>query len=267
MCNLMFISEMLGNRLEQEGCNNENHLQEAQLCYICSGNFEKLVGFWSGKAHISIQELQELVELVMFLQKAFERQGRKVEVSPKLLSQSIMINICFLWQITGKLADLLTNYAFILASQGNLQTALQYLGNSQDEKVMTLRDRLYVSLGQKPLYNQIQSRKNSTRSSFSSYLNQYPQTNQFNQPNFNQFNSGPPSANVQPSWQTQATFNAAPPNSFSPAPTLQPTVSSLPPTHPPRPTSVGSAQGLFGFFIYKLHIKKVYAHISTGLGL
>lgn len=153
----------------------------------------------------------------------------------------------FLSQITGKLADLLTNYAFILASQGNLQTALQYLGNSQDEKVATLRDRLYVSLGQKPLYNQIQSRKNSARSSFSSYPNQYPQTNQFNQANFNQFNSGPPSANIQSSWQTQATFNAAVPKSFSPAPPFQPPISTLPPTHPPRPTSVGSAHGWYYF--------------------
>lgn len=76
---------MLGNRLEQEGCNNKTHLQEAELCYICSGNFEKLVGFWSGKAHTSILELQELVELVMFLQKAFERQGKKIEVISKII--------------------------------------------------------------------------------------------------------------------------------------------------------------------------------------
>lgn len=189
--------ELLGNRLEEESGQNKKYLQDAQLCYICSGNFEKLVTFWSNDAQKSNQALQELVELVVLLQKAFERKGKKTE-------------------IYGKLADLLTNYAFILASQGNLQTALHYLGNSQNEQVATLRERLFAALGRRSPNNQTSSRKSSTRSSFSNYQNPYHTTNQYNQANYNQYNTGLPN----PSWQTQNTFNPPPQSKpFSPPPT------------------------------------------------
>ena len=63
-------------------------------------------------------KLQKLVELTMLLRKAVEQQGRTVDVS-------------------GKLADLLSRYAALLASQGNLTAALTYLQNSQDVSVLT----------------------------------------------------------------------------------------------------------------------------------
>lgn len=176
----------------------------------------------------STRDLQELVELVTFLQKAVERQGRNVEV-------------------TGHLADLLSHYASLLASQGSLATAVNYLGNSQNEQVSSLRERLYVSLGHKPAYaqpHQARSRHPSTRQSFSSYPNQYNQTpvqpNPYNPPsqiNNYQFNTGLPNPSNNQPWSTQSAYNPMPPvKPFSPGPTV-------PPLQPNRPPSVGSAHG------------------------
>lgn len=106
----------MGNRLEQESKINPKFAQDAQLCYICAGSFDRLVQSWSGNATKSTETLQELVELVTFLQRAVERQGRQVQVS-------------------GALAELLSRYASLLAAQGELSTAVAYLGNSADEKV------------------------------------------------------------------------------------------------------------------------------------
>lgn len=201
------ILEQLGVRLEQEGRHNPKLLEDAQLCYIVSGNFERLVDSWSANAKSSTKNLQELVELVMFLQKSIERQGRRVEVS-------------------GSLAELLSYYSFLLASQGNLTTALNYLGNSQDAKIVSLRERLSVSIGQtQPAFSQLQqqSRKNSMRQSFSSQ-----------QSAFAPFNTGLPNAAPQNQpWQQPAV--PQPPKPFSPAP-----IATQP---PPRPGSVGSAHG------------------------
>lgn len=78
---LIFIfSEQLGDRLQKESQSNPKLLQDAQLCYIVAGSFDKLVDSWSTNAKSSTKDLQELVELVTFLQKSIERQGRQVEV-------------------------------------------------------------------------------------------------------------------------------------------------------------------------------------------
>lgn len=197
---LPLLCEQLGNRLSAA-----ERKEDSQLCYICSGSFDNLVNSWSGTARNSTDELQELVELVVFLQKSVERQGRQV-------------------QISGSLADLLTHYASLLAAQGNLSTALTYLGSFQDEKVQSLRDRLYISLGHKPAYGQLQprSRHQSQRQSISNYA-----------PNVGQFNTGLPTGATQP-WQP-------PPKPFSPAPVVPSVV------QPPRPPSVGSNQGMKTF--------------------
>ncbi|CAH0563613.1 unnamed protein product [Brassicogethes aeneus] len=233
---LVKLCEQMGNRLEQESLPNE-----AQLCYICAGSFEKLVSSWTEGGKQSTQELQDLVELVTFLQKAVERQGRKVKVS-------------------GGLADLLSRYASLLASQGELDTAVAYLGTSTDEKISNLRDRLYVSLGKKPVFahdvRQQQNRRGSSlRTSFTNNSASYGapvMANHFNSPAPvpNQFN---PTAQQQ-----QQTFNtglpSVPPSlnqPWQPA-AMQPPIGSFPnqsrpfspaPVAPPRPPSVNSAQG------------------------
>jgi hypothetical protein len=105
-------AEMLGARLELEskGALSLN----AQLCYICAGNLNKLIECWTATEKIDTPaKLQHLVELVMLLIKAVEQQGRTVEMS-------------------GKLAEVLSCYAAVLASQGNLTSALTYLQNSEN---------------------------------------------------------------------------------------------------------------------------------------
>lgn len=218
---LPVLCEQLGSRLEYESTHYPKYAQDAQLCYICSGNFDRLVTSWSGKtlALNSTKDLQELVELVSFLQRSIERQGKRVQVS-------------------SALADLLSRYASILAAQGHLQIALVYLGSSQNEKVVSLRDRLLTSLGQKPSnvheIRQSSSRRSSTRTSFTtnSFHGQFNAPQQQYNPSFN---TGLPNANVnsQP-WQPQqvpvAPVVNQPPKAFSPPP-------------PPRPDSVGSGRG------------------------
>ncbi|XP_025837043.1 protein transport protein Sec31A-like [Agrilus planipennis] len=208
--------------------------RDAQLCYICAGDFERLVASWTDSANKSTENLQELVELVTFLQKAVERQGRTVE-------------------ITGNLASLLSHYAMLLASQGRLSTALNYLGTSQNQKINDLRDRLHVTLGKKPMLTTQRSRHSvssyvggSTQNfgMYNSTQNQFTSSNQFGKPTpagFGQFNAGLPNAatSSQP-WQPQvpapAPMGGPPPKTYSPAP-------SAAPPQPPRPGSVGSAHG------------------------
>lgn len=273
------LCEQMGNRLEQEGVKNSQYLLDAQLCYICAGSFEKLVGSWSGRLSSSTKDLQELVELVTFLQKAVEKQGRNVEIS-------------------GNLASLLSTYASLLASQGSLNTALSYLSNCSGQtlngQLQELRDRLYVSLGQKPLQTQIASRSRhgttNSRSSFSAYPSQFA-----NAGGSGRYGTTPPPANMpltptatgmfsnrgsigdaapMPSWQTNATggglgggsmfggplppmptANAPMPTMLQPIqpPTMQTSSFGPPPLPggssvpqqlpPPRPGSVGPNQG------------------------
>ncbi|XP_069705559.1 protein transport protein Sec31A isoform X3 [Periplaneta americana] len=128
------LCEQLGARLEVEG---KSPLSlNAQLCYICAGNLNRLVESWTqAEKPDTPAKLQHLVELTMLLRKAVEQQGRTVEVS-------------------GKLAELLSHYAAMLASQGNLTAALTYLRNSEDEQMVMLRDRVYRTLGLSPAYPQ-----------------------------------------------------------------------------------------------------------------
>lgn len=115
-----YAADMLGDRLAS--CDDPTLKEEAQICYICSGNLNKMI-------ESSNVDIQEVVELVMIMQKALEMQGiRDI-------------------QIEGKIANVLSHYAEMLASEGDLDAALNYLGNSQDEKIIMLKDRLCRALG------------------------------------------------------------------------------------------------------------------------
>lgn len=136
------LCERLADRLLTEGKPNDSiAIQNAILCLICAGNIEKLVETWPTLKTIDsidgykeqTKHLQELVEIVMLLQKAVELQGRNVGA-------------------TGKFADLLSKYAGLLAAQGALNSALTYLGPSDDLEITNLRDRLYYALGHKQAY-------------------------------------------------------------------------------------------------------------------
>ncbi|KAL0275659.1 UNVERIFIED_CONTAM: hypothetical protein PYX00_003452 [Menopon gallinae] len=124
---LPILCEILGERLENE--KNGALAQNAQLCYICAGNLGKLVSSWlKPEGGMSPEKMQDLVELVMILKKSLELQGLQVDVS-------------------SRLADLLTKYAAVLASQGNLEAAISYLGDSNDPQIAELRERLSYSVG------------------------------------------------------------------------------------------------------------------------
>lgn len=83
----------------------------------------------------------------MILKKAVERQGNDIE-------------------ITGRIADILSNYASLLASQGSMEAALSYLGASNEEKVAELRDRLNWSLGRNEMVTLYKIKINGTFQNF-----------------------------------------------------------------------------------------------------
>uniref|UniRef100_A0A8C9WFY8 Protein transport protein Sec31A n=1 Tax=Scleropages formosus TaxID=113540 RepID=A0A8C9WFY8_SCLFO len=110
------LCDTLGARLEHEGV--EKRCLQACLCYICSGNIEKLVQCWAQQKDCSSPlALEDLVEKVMILRKSIERlRGGEV------MTQSPV------------LADKLTHYANLLASQGSLAAAMNYLPASSNQE-------------------------------------------------------------------------------------------------------------------------------------
>ncbi|XP_078386799.1 protein transport protein Sec31A isoform X1 [Cetorhinus maximus] len=125
------LCDTLGSRLEME---NEGQLcMQACLCYICSGNVEKLVECWV-KTHESSTPLalEDLVEKIMILQKAIELlQGTDVAAKGPVFAKK------------------LTQYASLLAAQGSLEAAMSYLPTTSDQfTVLQLRDRLFHAQGE-----------------------------------------------------------------------------------------------------------------------
>lgn len=124
------LCESLGSRLENE--KNTALLPYAMLCYICAGNLEKLAACWvrvQSRCN-SQQSLQELVEQVMMLRAALGQLGSQ--------SQPIA---------SGMLASLLSHYAGLLAAQGSLNSAINYLVDTTVPSLAILRDRICQHLG------------------------------------------------------------------------------------------------------------------------
>uniref|UniRef100_A0A3Q1G283 Protein transport protein Sec31A n=1 Tax=Acanthochromis polyacanthus TaxID=80966 RepID=A0A3Q1G283_9TELE len=125
------LCDLLGDRLEAA---EDAQLQsQACLCYICAGNVEKLVSCWTraqgGQYPLS---LQDLVEKVVVLRRAVEQTQRSGPAAIGIL-----------------LAEKMSQYAGLLASQGSLSTAITYLpDNTNQVAVQQLRDRLSRALGQ-----------------------------------------------------------------------------------------------------------------------
>lgn len=238
------LCETIGERLLHESRVDPNLAKNALLCYICSGSIERLVESWNvvqassspAKSLSKTKNIQDLVEVIMILQKAGELQGKNVE-------------------IVGSVADILSKYAGLLAAQGSLQSALTYLGPSVDPELVELKERLYYALGHKQLTTQrsqqqniygIQRMPQSRTSSISSnlppivplqpaYNSGVPQTTNFFTP------QTPPISQVPapvPTWNSSNFNNVTP----SMPPTAPPPISK-PPTSAsdvPRPTSRNS---------------------------
>nr|XP_019707398.1 protein transport protein SEC31 homolog B isoform X2 [Elaeis guineensis] len=104
----------------------------ATLCYICAGNIDKTVEIWSrslksgseGRAYVDL--LQDLMEKTIVLAFA---TGHK--------------------QFSASLSKLVGNYAELLASQGLLTTAMEYLkllgSEESSHELAILRDRIALS--------------------------------------------------------------------------------------------------------------------------
>ncbi|XP_065074343.1 protein transport protein Sec31A [Ochlerotatus camptorhynchus] len=272
---LPLLCERLGERLQIEAGTDTELARNAIFCYICAGSTERLVEAWNlqkpnnaltdfvngepDKNNNSNRDLQELVEVAMLLQKALEKQGRATNV-------------------TGKLADLLSQYASLLAAQGSLNSALTYVGNSTDPGMEDLRDRLYYALGHKSNVP-VQQNNYYATGQRGSVSNQQPPTFNPMFPTVGQAakmkgwqstNAAPVAAPApvptipqpmnQTSWNTSPFQSGHPPqqspvvSQFAPvAPlTAAPPVTSKPPMGPPpttdpllppRPSSVNSQSG------------------------
>ncbi|KAM5141534.1 protein transport protein Sec31B isoform 2-T2 [Mantella aurantiaca] len=124
------LCDALGNRLESEG---EGNLSiQACLCYISSGNVDRLAECWVRTHETSTPlALQELVEKTMILRKSIELL-RGAALSPQ----------------GPVLAEKVAQYASLLASQGNLTAAMNYLPEeSEESSVHELRNRLLNAQG------------------------------------------------------------------------------------------------------------------------
>ncbi|GCB78805.1 hypothetical protein scyTo_0016874, partial [Scyliorhinus torazame] len=214
------LCDTLGSRLEME---NEGQLcMQACLCYICSGNVEKLVECWA-KTHESSTPLalEDLVEKIMILQKAIELlQGTDMAAEGPVFAKK------------------LTQYASLLAAQGSLEAAMSYLPTSSDQfTVAQLRDRLFHAQGE-------------------AMVGQQPPTFPFNQvvmrsirptstPAPTPARQTPPQRPIQPIAQ-QMPYQT----SFSPQAPLCPSAPTVftPQPVPVAPATVFPAQGIAGMY-------------------
>ncbi|XP_073991909.1 COPII coat complex component secretory 31 isoform X2 [Rhodnius prolixus] len=145
------LCQKLGARLERAG---GEYSSCADICYITSGHIAPLIHKKTSGITLNPDNIQELVELVLVAQGALQSRGQRLP-------------------IVGDVARLITEYAQLLASEGDLETALEYLNDSQDDSVVDLRERLYYALGHKTLYN-TQPQQQMQRQS-SSMVHQQPQ--------------------------------------------------------------------------------------------
>ncbi|XP_069836661.1 protein transport protein Sec31B isoform X2 [Dendropsophus ebraccatus] len=125
------LCDALGHRLESEGEGKMS--SQACLCYISSGNVDRLTECWVQSHETSSPlALQDLVEKAMVLRKSIELlQGSVLPPQGPVLAEKV------------------AQYASLLASQGNLTAAMSYLpSDSKESMVCELQDRLLNAQGQ-----------------------------------------------------------------------------------------------------------------------
>uniref|UniRef100_H2ZG02 Protein transport protein Sec31A n=1 Tax=Ciona savignyi TaxID=51511 RepID=H2ZG02_CIOSA len=126
---LITLCDELGARLEKHPDLKSN----ACLCYICSGNIEQLVRSWNNvKPENNSNDIQDLIEKMMVLHRVVEQRsgGRSAASMGETASEK------------------LSEYAHMLAAQGQLNAAMEMLPASSDKiSIQILRDRLFHSQG------------------------------------------------------------------------------------------------------------------------
>jgi protein transport protein SEC31 len=111
-----------------EGLANSGDHKAAMLCYICAGNVDAAIKYWLASLpsrNFSPKDLYSVVEKAVMMTRA--------------AGQS---------ESTQGFTSLITNYAEMLSSQGELESALDYLGmvpGTPGEEVNVLRNRIIRS--------------------------------------------------------------------------------------------------------------------------
>ncbi|XP_066981798.1 protein transport protein Sec31A-like isoform X41 [Macrobrachium rosenbergii] len=123
------LAETLGERLEAEG--NPDCLPSAVICYVMAGSLDKFAACWLKlRPSTKPADLQDLVEVIMVLQRSLSAAGRTANLSEG-----------------NTVSSLLCQYASLLAAQGTLNTAVSYLNSATQGEMVELRERLYRALG------------------------------------------------------------------------------------------------------------------------
>uniref|UniRef100_A0AAX7V6W9 Protein transport protein Sec31A n=1 Tax=Astatotilapia calliptera TaxID=8154 RepID=A0AAX7V6W9_ASTCA len=132
------LCDLLGDRLEAS--EDANLQSQACLCYICAGNVEKLVSCWTRvqNGHFPLS-LQDLVEKVVVLRRAVEQTQRSGPAAIGIL-----------------LAEKMSQYANLLASQGSLATAITYLPDNSNQVCTQLLFVAPHGAGGMPLFQPLQ---------------------------------------------------------------------------------------------------------------
>ncbi|XP_037789138.1 protein transport protein Sec31A-like isoform X12 [Penaeus monodon] len=233
------LAENLGERLEAS--NIGEYIPSAMICYVCAGSLEKFVSCWS-KMQPNMSnpnELQDLVEIIMVLQRSLAAAGRPVNLSEG-----------------STVSSLLCQYASLLAAQGALNTAVSYLNSATQGEMIELRDRLYRALGyqtgrtNQQVHNVVPQpsfRQTPTPQNYQSQPSQFTPSVQAQQRNIYGEPTAPPQAAPAPALFTPAPHVSQPPVpnpptfGVPPLAPMQPTMSAVP--SGPPPTAVGHAGG------------------------
>jgi len=120
------LCDALAARLAQTGMQHA-----ATLCYICAGNVDQAVSYWSKAV------------------RSTAAGGPSMDVLQSVIEKSVVLGMATnSGSASANLADLITTYAGSLATQGRMGIALRYLGMVPGEastSVAVLKDRIYRS--------------------------------------------------------------------------------------------------------------------------
>ncbi|KAH9534416.1 hypothetical protein CY35_17G005100 [Sphagnum magellanicum] len=214
------LCDALGARLD---AGHEPHA--ATWCYICAGNVEKAVDIWAR----TLKVRKGSVDFVDLLQDVMEK--------------SVVLGLASgTKQVSASLERLVCYYAELLASQGLLDTALEYLNlspaDNSSQEMQILRDRISQSsqaekiLEAPPPVKELQPESYSNLPSDNtqfSYPTPQPSPYYSHETYHQDSTQSPQYAN--PYQQSQVT-----PGVFTPTPTH----SYYPTTHPPTLSNIGS---------------------------
>lgn len=236
------LCDTLGSRLMTVG-----NTLAATLCYICAGNIDKTVEIWScnlkseheGRSYVDL--LQDLMEKTVILSIA---TGQK--------------------RLSASLSKLVENYVELLASQGLLTTAMEYLkllgSNGTSSELSILQDRIAFSMEESEAHKSLAYEQHvseyaaqNSHSGFVDSLQQYYQGNtllqqqgvssshhggSYQKPfgSYGDYQLGPPKEQFQDYINPVTLQHAQPPQLFVPPLAPQILQSNLAPPVPAQPT-------------------------------